>query len=481
MNETGILGYGAYVPITRLQRGSIHAANSWFAGGLKGLAKGEKAIANWDEDTVTMAVEAARDCLYGFDRTELDSVTIASTTLTFADRQNAGIVKEALNLPDTVGAMDVAGSQRAGTSSLIALLKGASDKPALHLVSERTTPVPASEREMTAGDAAAAMLVGKGKVVARLIGTYSVTADFVDHFRENGQAHDYDWESRWIRDEGFAAIMVPAIQSALARFGLNGADIHHFVVPIAVRGVPEMLAKKTGIAAEVIADTLKDEVGHAGPAQPLLMLARVLEKAAPGERILVTGFGQGCDVIVLEATDAIREVRPRLGLSGWVARRIESNNYMKYLFHRNLLSLDRGMRAEFDNKTALTALWRNRKAVLGLVGGRCTRTGTVQFPRSEVSVNPNDHAIRTQEDYPLAEIPAKVMTYTADSLTYTPDPPGFYGNIDFEGGGRMVAEFVDFTPDQIEVGTDLRMMFRIKSFDENRHFRRYFWKAAPAF
>ena len=64
-NESGILSYGAYLPRRRLQRKSIAAANSWFAPGLRGLARGERAMANWDEDTVTMAVEAARDCLAG--------------------------------------------------------------------------------------------------------------------------------------------------------------------------------------------------------------------------------------------------------------------------------------------------------------------------------------------------------------------------------------------------------------------------------
>lgn len=481
MNETGILAYGAYVPITRLQRSAIHAANGWFAGGLRGLAKGEKAVANWDEDTITLAVEAARDCLDGVDRTALASVTLASTTLPYADRQNAGVVKEALNLPDAVGALDVAGSQRAGTSSLIALLNGASQRPALHLASERSIPAAASEREMNAGDAAAALLIGKGKPVARLLGSHSVTADFVDHFRENGVSRDYDWEPRWVRDEGFAAIMIPTIADALKGFGRGAAEISHFIAPIAVKGVPEMLAKRLGIAADAITDTLKDCVGHAGPAQPTLMLASVLEHAKPGELVLVTSFGQGCDVLLFEVTEAIAQVRPRLGVSGWIARRLESTNYMKYLFHRGLLSLDRGMRAEHDSKTALTALWRNRKAVLGLVGGRCTRTGTIQFPRTDVSVNPNDHAIRTQEDYPLAEVPARVMTFTADSLTYSPDPPNCYGNIEFAGGGRMMAEFTDFAPDELNVDKDLRMMFRIKSFDESRHFRRYFWKAAPAF
>src|SRR3546814_7888293 len=88
MSDFGILSFGAYVPITRLQRSAIHATNQWFAPGLGGLAKGERATANWDEDSITMAVEAARDALEGMDRSAIERVLIASTTLPFADRQN---------------------------------------------------------------------------------------------------------------------------------------------------------------------------------------------------------------------------------------------------------------------------------------------------------------------------------------------------------------------------------------------------------
>jgi 3-hydroxy-3-methylglutaryl CoA synthase len=479
MSDFGILAFGAYVPVTRLQRGAIHAMNGWFAGGLRGLAKGEKAVANWDEDSVTMAIEAARDTLDVIDRAAIKRLIIASTTLPFADRQNAGIVKEALNLADAVGALDVAGSQRAATSALLAALSGS--ETTLVTAAEIATPKPASEREMTSGDAAAAMLVGAGQPIAKLVASHSVTMDFVDHFREAGEAHDYDWEARWVRDEGFARIMIPAIATLLTKAGVEGAAIDHFLVPVAVRSVPEMLAKKAGIPEGAVADSLGANLGHAGAAHALVMLSAAFETAKAGERILLASFGQGCDLLLLEVTGAIGSVKPRLGLSGWLARRVESTNYAKYLFHRGLLQLDRGMRAEHDSKTALTALWRGRKAVLGLVGGRCTKTGTVQFPKTEVSVNVNDHAVGTQEDYLLAEVPAKILTWTADALTYSPDPPSYYGNIDFVGGGRMMAEFTDFPEGGLDVGADLRMMFRIKAFDENRGFRRYFWKAAPAF
>ncbi|MDA0225529.1 MAG: 3-hydroxy-3-methylglutaryl CoA synthase, partial [Proteobacteria bacterium] len=70
-NDFGILSFGAYLPRLRLQRKTVAAANAWFAPGLRGLGKGERAMAHWDEDAITMSVEAARDCLAGRDRATL--------------------------------------------------------------------------------------------------------------------------------------------------------------------------------------------------------------------------------------------------------------------------------------------------------------------------------------------------------------------------------------------------------------------------
>jgi uncharacterized OB-fold protein len=209
------------------------------------------------------------------------------------------------------------------------------------------------------------------------------------------------------------------------------------------------------------------------------MLAAALEQARPGEKILVVGFGQGADLLLFETTEALATLAPRQGVKNFLARRFSDSNYLRWLFHRGLLDLERGMRAEADQKQPGTTLWRGHKGVLGLVGGRCTETGVVQFPRTDVSVGLDTTPAHTQEDYPLAERQARVVTFTADNLTYSPDPPAFYGMIDFDGGGRLTAEFTDVEGEEIEVGREMRMVFRIKSVDEIRHFTRYFWKAAP--
>ena len=75
-NDVGILAFGAYLPRLRLSRKAVADANAWFKPGLKGQAKGERAICNWDEDSVTMAVEAARDCLTGHDRSTVASLAL---------------------------------------------------------------------------------------------------------------------------------------------------------------------------------------------------------------------------------------------------------------------------------------------------------------------------------------------------------------------------------------------------------------------
>src|SRR3546814_384399 len=233
---SGILSSGAYVPLMRLQRAAVYEANKWFAPGLRGLARGERAIANWDEDVVTMAVEAARDCLVGQDAADVSTLLLASTSAPFADRQNAGIVKEALTLPDAVLTLDVGTSQKAGTGALIQAFRSADSGRTLVAASEKRRARPASEDELANGDAAAALLVGPGEGLARFIGSHSVSADFVDHFRTTAAEFDYGWEARWIREEGYAKLAGEAVSGLLAAQGLSGLDIAHFAAAIPAKG-----------------------------------------------------------------------------------------------------------------------------------------------------------------------------------------------------------------------------------------------------
>jgi len=474
----GIKAAGAYIPRLRLARRVIAEANGWLTPSLNAMAKGERAICNWDEDAVTLAVEAGRDALAGHDRGTLSSLHFASTTFPFIDRLNSGIVAQALGLPDTVSALDIAGSQRAATSALRNALDAGHDT--LLVTAEHLRSKAASPGEMTSGDAAAALLIGDGDPIARLLGSASATTDFVDHYRSQDEPYDYQWEERWIRDAGYMKIVPPVIARCLEAAGIAASDVNHVCMASALPRVVDAVVKAAGLPATSIADSLHAGCGHAGAAHPLLMLAAALETAKPGERILVIGFGQGADALLFECTRAMPGHADHLGVRGHLTRRREETNYVKFLAFNEAIEIERGMRAEADKLTPLSALWRNRETATGFVGGRCQVCGTLQFPRSRICVSPNCNAVDSQVPHPFADAVGRVNSYTADRLTYSPDPPACYGMIQFDDGGRWMMDFTDVEADDLKVGMSMRMMFRIKDIDTQRGFRRYFWKAAPA-
>jgi len=473
----GILAFGAYIPWRRLQRKSIADTHGWFNPALKGQAKGERAFCNWDEDCVTMAVEAARDALTGRDRSTIAALRFASTTFPFLDRLHSGIVAGALGLDEGVSAIDIAATQRAATSALIEALAGG--RETLVVAAEKRTAKAASPVEMTSGDGAAAVVVGEGTPVARLIAHASRTADFVDHFRSVDNQFDYQWEERWIRDAGYMAVAPPTIRRCLETAKVAAKDVAHFCMPATLARVANAVAKAAGIDDKAVADPLHATCGDTGAAHPLVLLVSVLEKAKPGDKVMVVGFGQGADALLFEVTPEIAKRPKNLGVAGHLARRKEETSYGRYLAFNDLIELERGMRAETDKGTPLSSMWRNRDTVTSFIGGKCSKCGTLQFPKTDICVNPNCNAVHTQEPYPFADMGARIKSYTADRLTYSPDPPACYGMVEFEEGGRVMIDFTDIDAGQLAVGQPMRMMFRIKDIDTTRGFRRYYWKAAP--
>jgi 3-hydroxy-3-methylglutaryl CoA synthase/uncharacterized OB-fold protein len=477
MNDTetvfGLLATARYVPRLRLERSEVAAQHRWMAPGLKSLAKGQRAIANWDEDAVTMAVEASRALLAAAPVSGRAELTLASTTHPFADRLNAGIVAAASGLGDATMARDVASSARAALTELIDSLRRPSpDATRIVVASERRLAKPASAQELIFGDGAAAVSVGTGRAIATLVAARSLQADLVDHFRQAGERHDYGWEERWVRDEGYMKLAVDTIRQCLEDAGVSAADVSHFALPAPLPRVNEAVAKRVGIAPGALVSTAADTVGDLGCAQPIAMLDIAFRDAAPGALVMVVAFGSGCDVLLLKRTAV-----PCPGAAPDAGK--PETSYLKYLSFTGQLDLAWGMRAEMDNKTALTAAWRDHTRTERFEGGCCARCGTVQFPRSRLCVNPECRAQDTQAPVSLADRPAGVLSHTSDFLAYTPAPPFQFGHIDFEGGGRVLMEFADTDREELAVGLPLRMVYRIKDLDAARGFRRYFWKATP--
>ena len=478
----GITSYGGYIPKLRLDRMSIFQNMGWFAPAIILVAQGERSFCNWDEDTMTMAVEASRDCIKGMDKSVIDAHYLCSTTLPFADRSCSGIVKTALNLRDDILAEDFTNSLRSGTSALITafdVVKGGGKKNILVTASDKREARAAYFYEMWFGDGAASLLVGDTDVIAEYMGSYSVSYDFVDHFRGTQKEYDYMWEERWVRDEGYSKIIPEAVNGLFNKLSISMDDVDTFVFPCFFKAEHRKIAKNLGAAPEKVVDNMHEVCGETGAAHPFVMLVHALEQAKPGDRILLAGFGQGCDALYFKVTENITRLSPRRGIRGSLVNKKTIDNYPKYLKFRDLVQVEMGIRAEAPTQTAMTVLWRKRKMILGLVGGKCRECGTPQFPKMDICVNPDCKALKSQDDYEFSEVTASVKSFTGDLLSISVDPPAIYGMIQFEDGGRFMADFTDCELNDVRVGQAVTMAFRWRYTDKENGFTGYFWKAVP--
>lgn len=478
----GITSYGAYIPRLRLSRSAIYQAMGWFAPAIVMVAQGERSMCNCDEDALTMAVEASRNCMENADKETIDGIYLASTSFPFADRQNAGIVSTALNLREDIISADFTASQKAGTTALTTALEAASgknDKNILVTATDCRQTRPGGFYEMWYGDGAASFMVGGQNVIAEYNGSFSVSCDFVDHYRAARNRFDYTWEERWIRDEGYSKIIPEAVNGLLKKLDLEINKIDKLVYPCYFKAEHKKIAKKLGADPQKVIDNMHEVCGDTGCAHAMLMLAEALDTAGAGEKIVVAGFGQGSDAICFTVTENINSFKQASRVKTVLENRETVDNYPKWLVFRDLIDPEMGIRAEAPTQTAMTTLWRKRKMILGLVGGKCNNCGTPQFPQTQVCVNPECTARRSQQDYEFANQPARVKTFTGDMLAVSHAPPHIYGMIQFDNGGRFMADFTDCKLDDIKVGLPMQMVFRKRTQDKERGFVNYFWKARP--
>ena len=475
----GISAYGVYAPSLRISRKAIAQAHAWALPALRGLGKGKRAFCNWDEDAITLAVEAVRHCRKNAaSGSNITGLTFASTSAPFDDYQNATTVAAAAGLSGDIQAMDTSGSLRAGTSALITALQNANNGTHYVVASDNRSARPGSTQEMHYGAGSAAIAVGSDNIIARYTGSHSNATQFADHYRRRGESFDYYWEERWIRDEGYMKIVPATVAKLLAATGTAATDIQYFCMPGTLPRLAAGLAKKIGVDGGAVVDNFATSIGDTGSPQPLLMLAAALEQAQPGDKILVVGFGAGCDAILLEATEAIARFQPSRPVAAIDAHSRETEHYNQLLSFSGQLKMDWGMRAEVDNKVSISQLYRAQEQVTGFNSGQCRHCGAIQFPILATCVKCGSTEPMARK--PLADEPARVATYSTDNLQYYPAPPMYWGLVQFDNGARLLMEIVDVDKENFDVGTALAMTYRIKQKDERRGLHRYFWKATPA-
>ncbi|MCZ6463763.1 MAG: zinc ribbon domain-containing protein, partial [Proteobacteria bacterium] len=448
----GILSYGAYVPPTRLGLATIAGRPSPAAE-----TGPERAVAWNDEDSVTMGVTAAVNCLRGFDRSAVDGVLFASTTYAYREKQAAALVARALDLRRDVRTADHGGSLRAGTHALSAAadaVAAGSARRVLVIASDSRLGAPGSALERNFGDGAAAFLVGDADPVATFEGGFALAEEIVDLWRGDGDRFVHSWEERFVLQEGYQPNLVEAVQGLLDK---TGAGIDAFAKVILY--APDARSHAGALRALRVdparaQDPLFGRLGNAGVAFAPLLLASALETAAPGDRLLLASYGDGAEALALQTTEHVEKLEPRRGVSWHLARRRPVASYDRYLKARSLNAVE--YEAGGDPGLSATVHFRERDEDLSFRGQKCNGCGAIQFPVQRVC-----ESCFAKDDFEgvrLSDRIGKVVTYTFDFFFPTPDPPTIVTITDVDGA-RIHLQLVNCTPEDTAIGMPVEFVF----------------------
>ena len=180
----------------------------------------------------------------------------------------------ALNLRDDFITADYTASQKAATTALITAfdsVSGGARNNILVTASDRRETKTAYFYEMWFGDGAASLLVGDSDVIAEYKGSYSLSADFVDHYRGADKKYDYVWEERWTRDAGYGTFIPKAVNGLFDKLGITMDDVDKLVYPCFFKGDHRKIAKGLGADPEKLVDNMHEVCGETGAAHSFLM------------------------------------------------------------------------------------------------------------------------------------------------------------------------------------------------------------------
>ncbi|MEE8419477.1 MAG: 3-oxoacyl-[acyl-carrier-protein] synthase III C-terminal domain-containing protein [Dehalococcoidales bacterium] len=462
----GIVSYGAYIPLRRLGKGT----QGW-------RSQNEKAVAYYDEDSLTMAVAAAIDCLGNDNRETIDGLYAASTTHPYKEKLAATTIAGAADLRSDIITMDCTDTLRAGTGALrmaADTVKAGSAKKIMVTASDCRLGPPRSDLDTNFGDGAAAFIIGNENVLATIEASYSVSNELLDLWRGDTAKFVHTWEDRWVQEEGYLKVFPRVMGDFFKKNNLTTADITKAAFSGNNPRRHAQMVKTLGFEPGQVQDPLFSTVGNTGTASALMMLVAALEDASPGDKILCASYGDGVDILLLQVTDQIKKAGKGRGIKKHLAHKMIFPSYDAYLlFHHQAGD------PEADGGLSASAIAREKEAIYPLHGSKCKVCATIQYPPQRVCTN-----CRTKDEFDrirLSDKKAVIFTRVLDYAAPVPgyDSPGVDLLIDWEGGGRANFALTDkkSKPEDIPMGMKVEMTFRkLRAAGGIHH---YFWKAMP--
>jgi len=465
----GIESYGVYFPLYRLTRADIGKVWGMPSG------PGEKAVANGDEDSVTMAVEAGFDCLVGIDPGTVDGLIFATTTAPYKEKSSAPTIAMALGLPKDAMTMDFTNTLRGGTTAIRVasdMINNGTLKRVMVVASDIRIAEQESFDEQMFGDGAVAVLLSKENLIAELKAAYSFSDEMVGIWRTNEDEYVRHFEDKIENTYGFQANILEAIQGLVKKTGIEIKEISKLCCSyFDPRGLMAIAGKLGLNPLSQLADPLFTSIGNTGTSAPLVAFANALENSQPKQEIILAAHGDGADAILFVTTDRIKSLPPRVGIKGNLARKANLFSYEQYVKNRKMA------KKEYPSpKTSPVIHWRDKEMELQLLGEKCKNCGTVQYPLVRVC-----YVCHTKDNFETVRLArrGKIFTFTKDYIRSGGAQPVPWCVIDLDGGGRIFLTMTDCDPEQVKIGMDVELVFR--NLHQGAGFHNYFWRCRPVY
>lgn len=471
----GILNYGIYLPVWRIDRAEIAQSSGGASMG------GERSVASWDEDSLTMGVEAGIDCLTGYDPKDIDGLYFASVSSPFKEKQAASIIASVLDLRKDIFTGDFTTCLRAATTAVKAAVdavKAGSAKRVMVIAADRRNAEPKTVFEQTYGAGAVAVLIGENETIANIEDLVSISNPIPGQWQTNEDKFPKRFEPKLDRSYGLLKDVPSAITNLILNHNQKNSDINKFALYgpdlKSYRDLARVL--KIDVKAQ-LQDPLFQTVGITGTPHCLLLFVSALEDAKANERIACASYGEGSDAFLVITTENLEFIKKKhIGIKHRLSKKmaLSYGRFMDFGGMREIGSPSESLKA------SVVKYWRDQKWALSLYGMRCNKCGTLQYPTARCCMICGE-----KDNYKEVKIArrGKVFTYTHDYLL----GPGLLpGNgfdpttrvvADMEDGCRLWLEMTDHELKEVDINMPIETTFRL--IHQKGGYRYYGWRVRP--
>jgi len=343
--NAGIVGWGVYIPRLRIRAVDIAKVWGFSPEVTKNLWIEEKAVESIDEDTITIAYAAARYAIQraSIDPNTIDAVYVGTESKPYAVKPCATIVAEALGIHPKHQVADLEFACRAGAEAIrigISLVESGQARHVLAIGADTSQSSPGDVLEFTASSGGAAYIVGpKSESVAYFEGSVTYSTDTPDFWRREGVPYPRHGEG-FTGDPAYFHHIVSAAKLLMEELGLRPSDFDYAVFHQPNGKFPLKAGAMLGFPKDkVLPGIVTPWIGNTYNGSMLIGLAKVLEQAKPGQRILAVSFGSGAgsDAFSIIVTDRIQEVVDRAPKVDDFLKRKKYISYGEYLKMRRMI------------------------------------------------------------------------------------------------------------------------------------------------